>query len=133
MHLRAWFAMVRLLNAFAVTFIILLSSCTRPYTDELIQSVTAGNAANGRQLLYSYGCGSCHSIPGVGEANGNVGPPLTNFGRRLYIAGVLQNTPEQLSRWITRPQEVQPGNAMPDLGVTQGQARDMAAYLYTLR
>jgi cytochrome c1 len=116
-----------------VIFFSLLSGCARQVSDEWVQSLTAGNPANGRRLLYSYGCGSCHTIPGVGEADGTVGPPLSRFGSRLYIAGVLQNTPQNLFRWIAQPQEVQPGNAMPDLGVTQQQARDMAAYLYTLR
>jgi cytochrome c1 len=69
----------------------------------------------------------------VVEADGTIGPPLGGFGSRIYIAGVQQNTPENLARWIARPQEVQPGNAMPDLGVTEPQARDIAAYLYTLR
>jgi cytochrome c2 len=113
-------AIIRASTAVSVGFIILLSGCARRDTDEL-----AGNPANGRRLLYSYGCGSCHTIPGVGEAEGKVGPPLSGFGSRFYIAGVLQNTPEELSRWIAQPQEVQPGNAMPDVGVTTEQARDM--------
>ena len=125
--------MPRAAPAILVIFIIILAGCARRDTDELAQTVTSGNAANGRRLLYQYGCGSCHTIPGVGEAEGTIGPPLTGLGSRLYIAGVLQNTPEDLFRWIAQPQEVQPGNAMPDLGVTQEQARDMAAYLYALR
>ena len=126
-------AILRAATAIWVSFIIVLVGCARRDANELAQSVTAGNRANGRRLLYSYGCGSCHTIPGVGEADGKIGPPLSGLGSRFYIAGVLQNTPEELSRWIAQPQEVQPGNAMPDLGVTQEQARDMAAYLYTLR
>lgn len=118
--------MMRALTLFSVILISISGGCAP-------QSVTAGNSANGRRLLYSYGCGSCHTIPGVGEADGTIGPPLSGFGNRLYIAGVLENTPNNLFRWIAQPQEVQPGNAMPDLGVTQQQARDMAAYLYTLR
>jgi cytochrome c2 len=126
-------AILRASTAIWVSFVIVLVGCARRDADELAQSVTAGNPANGRRLLYSYGCGSCHTIPGIGEADGKIGPPLSGVGSRFYIAGVLENTPEALSRWIAQPQEVQPGNAMPDLGVTQEQARDMAAYLYTLR
>ncbi len=126
-------AVIRTLTALSVISISLLGGCARRNTDELAQSVTAGNPANGRRLLYSYACGSCHAIPGIGEADGTMGPPLRGLGSRFYIAGVLQNTPENLSRWIAQPQELQPGNAMPDLGVTQEQARDIAAYLYTLR
>jgi cytochrome c2 len=124
---------IRASIAIWASFLIVLAGCARRGTEELAQNVTAGNPANGRELLYSYGCGSCHTIPGVGEAEGKIGPPLSGIGSRLYIAGLLQNTPEELSRWIAQPQEVQPGNAMPDLGVTQEQARDMAAYLYSLR
>jgi len=95
--------------------------------------VVGGNARRGPALIEAYGCAACHTVPGVRNANGNVGPPLTRFGDRTYIAGVLRNTPENLIRWIRVPQSVVPGNAMPDMGVTDAQARDIAAYLYTLR
>jgi cytochrome c len=62
-----------------------------------------------------------------------VGPPLTMFARRAYIAGQLPNEPDNLIRWIRDPQAVEPGTAMPSLGVEPAVARDMAAYLYTLR
>ena len=97
------------------------------------QQSTGGDAKIGEHLIYTYGCGSCHVIPGVAEANGTVGPTLQGFGSRYYTAGLLVNTPENLFRWISKPQEVDPGNAMPDLGVTERQARDIAAYLYTLQ
>ena len=72
-------------------------------------------------------------VPGVEGARGDVGPPLTRFGERIYIAGMLRNTPPNLARWLRDPQGVVPGNAMPDMGVDEAQARDMAAHLYTLR
>ena len=78
-------------------------------------------------------CGSCHVIPGVAEASGTVGPPLQGFGSRIYIAGLLVNTPENLVHWVTKPQEIDAGTAMPDLGVSERQAHDIAAYLYTLQ
>jgi cytochrome c2 len=62
-----------------------------------------------------------------------VGPPLTDIGRRIYLAGVLRNTPENMMFWLQNPQRVVPGNAMPDMGLTRDQAQDIAAYLYTLR
>ncbi len=92
-----------------------------------------GDAERGRTWLASYGCGSCHAIPGVVGARSMVGPPLTNFGLRQYIAGQLVNTPENLVRWIADPQSIEPGTVMPDLGVTPQVALDMAAYLYTIR
>ncbi len=95
--------------------------------------VIGGDARRGPDLIVAYGCAGCHTIPGVAAAHGNVGPPLTRFGDRTYIAGMLRNTPSNLVRWIRDPQGVVPGNAMPNMGVTEAQARDIAAYLYTLR
>ena len=92
-----------------------------------------GDAERGRTLLWQFGCGSCHEIHGVVGAVGRVGPPLDEFARRVYIAGVLANTPENLQRWIRAPQEVDPHSAMPDLGVSAEQARDITAYLYGLK
>ena len=69
----------------------------------------------------------------MAEAKGSIGPTLQGFGSRNYIAGLLVNTPENLSRWVSKPQEVDPGNAMPNLGVTERQGRDIAAYLYSLQ
>lgn len=94
---------------------------------------TGGNAAQGKALMKSYGCGSCHVIPGIYTARGMVGPPLLYFSRRTMIAGELPNSPENLVRWIRNPLAIEPGTAMPDLGVSNDQAYDMAAYLYTLR
>lgn len=96
------------------------------------RAVDGGDPARGARALGAYGCGSCHVIPGADGANGRVGPPLTGFGRRTYVAGLLPNTQENLVHWIRQPQAVSPGNAMPDLGVTDRDARDIAAYLYTL-
>lgn len=94
---------------------------------------TGGDSSRGRELLREYGCQSCHLIPGVRGADGLVGPPLIHWSRRVYIAGQLPNTSENLIRWIMAPQEVDPPTAMPDMGVTEQDARDIAAYLYTLR
>lgn len=91
------------------------------------------NAAQGKVLLESYGCGSCHLIPGIRTARGMVGPPLLFFSRRTIIAGELPNTPDNLVRWIQNAPAIEPGTAMPNLGVPPDKARDMAAYLYTLR
>jgi cytochrome c2 len=92
-----------------------------------------GNPENGRLLLRQYGCGSCHRIPGVADADGKVGPPLAGIARRVYLAGVLPNTPENMARWIQGPQQFEPRTAMPNLQVSQAQARDMVAYLYRQR
>jgi cytochrome c1 len=94
---------------------------------------SAPDAARGRRALYQYACATCHSIPGIVGANAPVGPPLTQIGTRGFIAGVLPNTPQNMVRWLRHPQAVSPKSAMPDLGVTEHDARDIAAYLSTLR
>ncbi len=94
------------------------------------RTVPQSSIETGRSLMASYGCGSCHTIPGVPGADAMAAPPLGQFYERSYIAGQLSNTTENLIKWIQDPQEIDPGNAMPDLGVTQEEARDMAAYLY---
>jgi cytochrome c1 len=72
-------------------------------------------------------------VPGVDGANGLVGPPLGTIGERTYLAGQLPNNADNMIRWIRFPQSVESGTAMPDLNVTERDARDIAAYLYTLR
>ncbi|MGW4589748.1 c-type cytochrome [Amycolatopsis thermoflava] len=94
--------------------------------------VPDGNPERGAGLIQQYGCASCHSVPGVRGADGLVGPPLDHFGSRSYIAGQLPNNGQNLQRWIRDPQAVEPGTAMPGLGVTPLDARDIAAYLFTL-
>ena len=91
------------------------------------------NPREGRHLIEAKGCGSCHTVPGIYSARGLVGPPLYFFGRRTMIAGELPNTPDNLVRWLRDPKAVEPGTAMPNLGLTQQQAQDIAAYLYTLQ
>lgn len=95
--------------------------------------VPGGDVVRGRQLLVEYGCISCHTIPGINRADTHVGPPLTEWARRRYIAGSLPNEPDNLIAWIVNPQEIEPGTAMPTLGVSPAEAADMAAYLYTLK
>jgi cytochrome c len=94
--------------------------------------VPGGRPENGRVLIQEYGCTACHTVPGVRGAAGKVGPRLDHVKEQIYIAGVLHNTPSNLILWIAHPEEVDPQTAMPDLGVTEEDARDIAAYLYDL-
>jgi cytochrome c1 len=94
---------------------------------------TGGDARRGAQVIAQYRCGACHIIPGIQDANGLVGPPLMMFGRRTFVGGEVPNTPDNLVHWIRSPQSIEAGTAMPALGLTEQQARDAAAYLYTLR
>jgi cytochrome c1 len=95
--------------------------------------LVGGDPYAGRQAIQRYGCKACHTIPGIPGANGQVGPPLTQFGSRTYIAGELPNTPENLMRWIRTPHDVEPHTAMPEMGVTDKDSQDIATYLYSLR
>jgi len=94
---------------------------------------SGADAANGKLLLRQFGCGTCHHIPGVVAAEGRTGPPLGGVARRVYLAGVLPNSAENMVRWIRAPREVKPATTMPTLGVSESQARDMVAYLRELR
>lgn len=94
---------------------------------------TTGDARRGHGLFAVYGCTACHTIPGVSGADGLIGPPLEKMAHRGYVAGVVKNTPYNLVRWIQNPPAVDPMTAMPNLHVTDQDARDMGAYLYTLR
>lgn len=113
--------------------LLAISGCTPEGYADTAFSPVGGSPERGAQLVRSFGCGSCHTIPGIRNARGLVGPPLFFFSRRTYIAGQLPNTPDNLVRWIQDPQAIEPGTAMPTLGASEQQARDMAAYLYTLR
>jgi cytochrome c2 len=92
-----------------------------------------GDAGRGRKLIQDFSCGACHRIPGVRGARGLVGPPLDLFAHRTFIGGQVPNTPQNLVRWVMDPHQVERGTAMPALGLDEQQARDVAAYLYTLR
>lgn len=100
---------------------------------EAPRQVSGGDAVRGQRLMAHYQCTACHAVPGVPGAVGNVGPPLDQFGRRSYIAGSIPNTAPNLVRWLDNPPAMKPGTAMPDLGVSPGEARHMAAYLFTLQ
>lgn len=92
-----------------------------------------GDARRGTDLVRQYRCGACHEIPGITGADGNVGPSLHRIGTRTYIAGYIQNSPDNMADWIENPQRALPGNAMPTMGIPQKDARDIAAFLYTLK
>ncbi len=97
------------------------------------EALTGGHVDAGRATLGRYGCGACHVIAGVHAAVGTVGPKLDGVATRAELAGVLRNEPAEMMRWLRHPQQVLPGNGMPELGVTELDARDIAAYLYTLK
>ena len=119
--------------ATAALLLILASACATDDVDRYATAITGGDPQRGRADIKQFGCGSCHAIPGVKGATGTVGPPLAGIAGRAYIAGVLPNNPDNMLRWLLDPRSVDTLTAMPRTGLNEGQARDVAAYLYTLR
>ena len=109
-----------------------LVSCIGGQTARAYDVNSGGDVARGKNIIVMKSCGSCHIIPGINGARGLVGPPLTQFAKRTYIGGEAANQPENLVKWLMAPESIEPHTAMPNLGLTEQQARDAAAYLYTL-
>jgi cytochrome c551/c552 len=95
--------------------------------------MTGGDPARGKAAIHNYGCDTCHTIPGIQGADALVGPPLNKIASRSYIGGVIPNTPANMIHWIQNPQDVDHQTAMPNLRVTETDARDISGYLYTLK
>lgn len=117
----------------ALLSLALIPACGHGEQEQLAYVVAGGAPARGPAAIARYGCGTCHVIPGVRGAEGLVGPPLTRFAHRAYVGGLLPNRPDNLVAWIRDPKRFNPATAMPALGVSEEEARDIAAYLYTLR
>jgi cytochrome c2 len=112
---------------------LLFCACGESQVERNARQMTGGDPGHGPLLVRRYGCNACHIIPGVSGTQGKVGPSLEGIASRVYLAGKLNNTPQNLMRWIRDPQGVTKGTAMPNLGVSEQDGRDLAAYLYTLR
>jgi mono/diheme cytochrome c family protein len=112
------------------TFASLLAACARD--QDYRPQVPDADPEQGRLALQAHECGVCHVIPGVRGARGRVGPPLDAYSRRVYLAGKFPNTPRMLVQWIQDAPSLAPQTAMPAIAMTEAQARNMAAYLYTL-
>ncbi|HEV3052215.1 MAG TPA: c-type cytochrome [Longimicrobium sp.] len=121
-------------RALAVLALLLLGACNKRdgLSSRDAAALTGGDPHAGREKIREYGCDACHTIPGVPGADALVGPPLAGIGGRMYIAGILTNTPDHMVQWILDPPALDSATAMPKVGVTERDARDIAAYLYTL-
>nr|WP_246704567.1 c-type cytochrome [Rhizobium sp. P32RR-XVIII] len=97
---------------------------------ETARLLTRGDPTHAPEVFRQYGCAGCHTIPGVAGADGKVGGDLSGLRERVYIAGVANNTPDDLIRWIVSPRVFSPKTAMPETGISDAEARDLAAYLY---
>lgn len=84
------------------------------------------------KVLIAVNCGACHRVPGVARAQGRVGPSLEGISRQQIIAGHFANTPEALTAWIEHPQQLLPGDAMPEMRLSHAQVRTIVDYLYTV-
>jgi len=118
--------------AFGALLLLLAYETRTDWTREIQPPCYSGDAKRGEQRVAEYGCTSCHEV-GAASPRGRVGPPLTDVANRSYIAGRFANHEIWMTLWLEHPQALKPGTAMPDLGVTRRDARDIAAYLATLR
>lgn len=123
--------MLKPVSFFLWLLALLLLGCQPPSGEQ--SYVVGGDADVGQELVTDYGCGACHDIPGIPGANATVGPPLDEWAERGYIAGALPNRPGNLVVWLMNPQAIEPGTAMPDLSISEQEALDISAYLYSLR
>lgn len=115
------------MNFIRYTAVITLSVCAAGCARSNGASQTGQRSAP--ELMIQYGCPTCHVIPHVPGAVGKVGPPLDNLSQRSYLAGTLQNSPQNLIHWIQHPQQIHPGTAMPEMSVTSADAARIAAFL----
>jgi cytochrome c2 len=99
-------------------------------SDAVARALTGGDPARAGALVTRYGCGGCHTFPGLPGADGKVGPALSGLRERVFIAGVLPNTADNLIGWIVDPRAYSPGSAMPVTGISKAEARNVAAWLY---
>jgi cytochrome c2 len=95
------------------------------------KQMTGGDPKKAQNAIKQYGCAACHDIPGVESPGGLAGPSLSGMAQRLYVGGAVENTPDNLVRWIVNPKAFSARTAMPVTGISESQARNIAAYLYT--
>jgi cytochrome c2 len=99
--------------------------------DAVARVLTSGDASLAPPIFRKFGCSGCHTIPGVPGADGEVGGSLEGLSKRVYIGGVLTNTPDHLVSWIVSPEKFSARTAMPTTGISEAEASDLAAYLYS--
>ncbi len=114
-----------------IVFMGIVIGCGVPQQTIIEREFPNADAEAGRQHLIDYGCGACHRIEGIASANGVVGPPLVDYEERLYVAGELPNNANNLIQWIRDPKSINPDTAMPNLGLSLEEARDIIAYFYS--
>jgi len=121
----------------AVVFACVIAAATaaigwssRQQGERIARAMTGGDPARAPDIMRRYGCGGCHTIPGIPGADGQTGPQLSGLIHHVYIGGVTTNSPDHLIQWLVAPQAISPRSAMPATGISEAEARDVAAYLY---
>jgi cytochrome c len=117
----------------AIALLLPLAACQSEPERDYAADLAGGDPVRGKGAIRHYGCKTCHSIPGIEGEQTTVGPSLEGFADRTFIGGVIENNPENLVRWLQNPQQIDPMTTMPATGATEKDARDIAAFLYTLR
>lgn len=100
-------------------------------SEAVARAMTGGEPSHAPLVIRRYGCAGCHTISGIPGGDGQVGGPLTDIRHRVYVGGVLPNSADNLVNWIVAPQAFSPRTAMPATGISEAEARDVAAYLYS--
>src|SRR5437868_15050713 len=126
----SWFGGGLALTCAAAAGLAGLNWSSQRQIERVARAITGGDPARAPAIMRRYGCGGCHTIPGFPAGDGQVGGPLSDISHRVYIAGVATNSPDNLVRWIVSPQTFSPLSAMPATGISENEARDVAAYLY---
>jgi cytochrome c2 len=127
----AWIGsfLVGAMAAAAITAVLAWTS--QQQNEAIARAMTGGDPARAPDLLRRYGCAGCHTISGIAGADGEVGPPLSGLVHRVYVGGVATNTADHMVQWIRSPQSLSPRSVMPPSGISEAEARDVAAYLYS--
>ncbi|WP_337268253.1 c-type cytochrome [Oryzifoliimicrobium ureilyticus] len=129
-HLRDWF-LVGLILTIAPLIVVGVSTVKQSQQRRAAAiALTGGDPSKAPAIFTRYGCSGCHTIPGIAGADGKVGPSLAELREKIYLAGSVNNSPENLVQWILSPQHFEPHSAMPVTGINEEEARHLAAYLY---
>jgi len=113
-----------------VPILVLLAACADKRQQP--RDITGADAAAGLAVIERLGCAACHQIPGVDWPQGTVGGSLNGFADRSMIAGRFPNQPDTLATWVRNAPSMSATTGMPAMPMTSAEARDVAAYLYTL-
>jgi cytochrome c len=116
--------------------LLLLAACNRGEAAKTGRDVAppAASASRGPALAAQYGCNVCHIIPGVDGPQGSLGPSLQGLASRPMISeGTVQNTPDNLVKFIQNPAALNPQSSMPPMAMPETDAQELAAFLRTLK